>query len=187
SKCGSSPAIISVALRSSLASCPCVTTTTPTVGSVMNGYLLLRDVAMAHTEAQAWRRDEPTLEFFGDGHRPMLAAGAANRHGDVALALFRILGQQELEQIVHAGDELVHVGELVENRPYGRILAGTGAEVRLEMRVRQEPCVEHEIGVQRHTVLEPETEQRDDGSWPRLAFARRRHEGVPQFVHGHVG
>ena len=51
------------------------------------------------------------------------------------------------------------------------IAAGAAAQRRHEVRVRQAADVEHEVGVDRHAVLEAEAEQRDHEARARCGRA----------------
>ena len=68
----------------------------------------------------------------------------------------------------------------------GAIASRAPAQRRDEMRVRQAPYVEHQIGVDRHAVFVAEAEERDHQARLR-SIARQPHEELPQLVYGHVG
>ena len=105
----SSPTIISAALTSSVASWPWVTTTTPMSGAarrVDHGGRIRRARSQALATSRCLTRRRTPVEAaqrlgqrFGDGHRSMAAAGAADGDGQVALALARVARNQELQQV----------------------------------------------------------------------------------------
>ena len=64
----------------------------------------------------------------------------------------------------------------------GWIATGQAAEAGDEVRVRQAADVEHQIGVNRHAVLEAKAHEIDHHLGLRCAAARHPHEDVPQFV-----
>ena len=55
-----------------------------------------------------------------------------------------------------------------------------------EMRVGQKPAVEHQVGVERHAVLEAEALEGQHQPRARVAVARHRLEDLPQLVDGEV-
>src|ERR671930_46291 len=57
---------------------------------------------------------------------------------------------------------------------------------RREMRIRQAPDVEHQIGIDRDAMFVAEAEKRDDQARARRV-ARQPHEELAQLVDGHVG
>ena len=71
-------------------------------------------------------------------------------------------------------------------RHHRPIAARTPAQRGHEMRIRQAPDVEDEIGVARQPVLVAEAQQRQH-QLRRPAAARQRHEELAQLVDGHVG
>ena len=73
----------------------------------------------------------------------------------------------------------------LHERDHRPVAAGAPPQRRHEVRIRQAPDVEHQIGVDRHAVLEAEAEQRDDQAGPG-PIARQAHEELPQLVHRHV-
>ena len=95
---------------------------------------------------------------LGDHHRPVPAAGAADRDRQVALPFRDVVRQDEAQVLLQPVHELagrrVALHELGD-RP---VAAGPPPQRRHEMRIRQAAHVEHEVGVDRHAVLEAEAE-----------------------------
>src|SRR6185503_8493896 len=85
---GRSPTMVSVAFTSSVASWPCVTTTTPIIDSA---------VPMLYTHRDPFDAGQRLFELLGDHHGAVTAAGAADGHRQVALPFLHILRQREGE------------------------------------------------------------------------------------------
>ena len=97
----------------------------------------------------------------------MAPARAADGDGQVALPLGDELGEKVFEEIAEPGQELLRLGGTEDVFPHLAALARAVAEdVDIE-RVRQEPGVEDEVGVEGHSVLVAEAH--DDDLEGRLA------------------
>ena len=101
-------------------------------------------------------RAQPAGELFDQGHRAVLAAGAADRDRRVALVLADITGQHRLQGGGIPSQEVV--GALLGQHEARHVSVPPGQRPQLghPERVRQEPHVGHMVGVQRQAVLEPE-------------------------------
>src|SRR4051812_4264687 len=95
---GRSPTIISAALSSSMASCPCVTTTTP-ITRLSYGRSCASDIAMTDTDGHARDVDERLFQSFGDHDGPVASPGAANRDRQVRLP-FRDVVRDDVFHVV---------------------------------------------------------------------------------------
>ena len=97
------------------------------------------------------------------GHRDaaVLAAGAADRHGHEPLALAQVAGADRLDHGNVALEELLGVRPVLDVRRHVGVLAGAVTQLGHPVRVRQEPHVGHQVGVDRHAVLEPEADHGD--------------------------
>ncbi len=117
--------------------------------------------------------------------RAVFAAGAADRDGQIALALALVAGAEQVEQLDVPVEELA--GALLGEHVVGdlRVLAGQVAQLRDPERVGQEPHVDHQVGVQRQAVLVAEGQQGQRGRPVRPGEAAL--DGGAQLVHGLVG
>ena len=99
-------------------------------------------------------------QLGGDGHRAVLAAGAADGDGQVALPLGPVAGEEEAGQVLGLLEEALGV-RLPEDEVAD---PGLGARERLqlgdEVGVGQEADVEHQVGVGRDAVAEAEGDHR---------------------------
>ena len=130
--------------------------------------------------------DEAGGELLGRGDRAVLAAGAADRDGHIALALTAVSGRDELEQLGVAVEELLGAGLVEDVRRHLLVQAGVRAQLRDPVRVGQEPHVHDQVGVDRQAVLEAEGH---DGG-PQLGLLLARELGVhlgAQLVHVQAG
>src|SRR3954469_14511494 len=178
-KCGRSPTIISAAFNSSAASCPCVTTTTPTFMSVD------RNVAVADAHLHALPPREPLLDRLRNHDRSVPAASAADPDRQVRLALGDVLRHQEPKQVERVFEEVVRrVGLLKEGADLA-VATGVRTQPGHEMRIGQEADVEQQIRVDRNAVLEPETQHGHHQLRSRRAAALDITERVAQLVDGH--
>ena len=76
---------------------------------------------------------------------------------------------QEPQQVERVLQELVRRFRLVEERTHLAVAARVRPQRRHEVRVRQEPDVEQQVGVDRDAVLEAEAQDRDDELGARRA------------------
>src|SRR2546426_9727348 len=72
----------------------------------------LHDVAVGDLHVRAVLLGEPASQLLREHHAAVAAAGAADAHGQVALPLRPVLGNQELEQRLQAGEELLRLHPL---------------------------------------------------------------------------
>ncbi len=107
------------------------------------------------------RSAQPAGQLLGDGDAAVLAAGAADGDGEVALALPLEPGRGGVDQPgvgLHEGGRPA----LAQHVPAHPVLqAGVLAQLRHPVRVGQEARVQHEVGVRRQAVLEAEGEHGD--------------------------
>src|SRR5688572_19447838 len=86
---GTSPTMVSVALTSSVASCPCVTTTTPIIGST---------VPVLDAHGDAFDAAQRLLQLFREHDGAMTSARTPDGHGQIALPFLHVLRQREPEK-----------------------------------------------------------------------------------------
>ncbi len=113
---------------------------------------------------------ETLLHLFRDEDGAMLAAGAAEGYGEIALALVDVVREQELEHVRCFVEELLCLGELTNILRDLGVAAGELAELGDEVRVGEEAHVEDEVRVCRDAVLEAEAGG-GDGEAPGASFA----------------
>ena len=99
---------------------------------------------------------------FGEHHRAVPAARAADGDRQVALPSAHVLRHEEPQQVRAASRNWPVDGVLSHERHDAPVLAGLRLQRGHEVRVRQEAHVEHEVGVERHAVLEAEAQERDE-------------------------
>src|SRR2546425_2408487 len=144
--------------------------------------LLLSDVAMPHRNAVTAAR-EVLRQFIRQDHRAVFTSRAPQRHGQMRLALFHVLRQEIIHQRGQMAHKLFRRWRAEHKTPDLRAVPGQGTQRFVVVRVRQEPHVEHEIGVERDAILIPKREH-GDGQRGRVRSPHERvHDGVPQFSH----
>src|SRR5262245_7763696 len=145
----------------------------------------LRNVAMSDPHARGRDTAERAAQALRNHHRAMPTASAANRNRQIALPLRDV----ERDDVSHVLLEAIHEGArpaVALHELHARAVAsGPAAERRGELRIRQAPRVEHEVRVDRQTVLEPEAEDGNDETRART-LARQAHEELPELVDRHV-
>ena len=87
----------------------------------------------------------------------MAAAGASDRDRQVTATLGLVQRHQCPEQSVELIHERRADGGFEHEVAHLRVVSGERPQIVLPMRVGEEPHVHHDVGVQRQTVLEPET------------------------------
>ncbi|GMA85017.1 hypothetical protein GCM10025868_02670 [Angustibacter aerolatus] len=102
----------------------------------------------------------------------MLAAGAADADRDVALALGLVPRDDRLEALDEPVEEDLRAALGQHERAHRLVEPRLRAQAGHPVRVRQEPHVDHEVGVERHPVLEPE---RHHGGAQQRQTARLEH------------
>src|SRR5215218_4192390 len=133
------------------------------------------DVSMLDVDDVAVVVAEAPHELLDDRHRAMAAAGAADGHDEVRLALRDVLRQQVFEQRQDAAVELLETAVACDVLDDPAVEAGQRPQVRLVVGVLQEPHVEEEVGVACRAVLEAEGQERHgEAPWLRLAQHLRR-------------
>src|SRR5262245_46644895 len=149
------------------------------------GGLRMRDVPVPNPHARGGDAAERAAQALRDHNRAMPAARAADRNRQIALP-FRYVERDDVSDVlleaIHEGARTAVALHELHDRP---VASGPAAERRDEMRIRQAPRVEHEVGVDRQAVLEPEAEKRNDKTRLRT-LAGQAHEELPELVDSHV-
>src|SRR2546428_56219 len=145
----------------------------------------LHDVAVGDLHVRAVLLGEPASQLLREHHAAVAAAGAADAHGQVALTLRPVLGNQELEQRLQAGEELLRLHPLQHPVRDPRIRSRIRLEPLDEVRVREEAHVEHQVARLRDPVAEPEAEQGHVQLVVLPRSAELRRDRVAQLVHVH--
>src|SRR5438093_2611979 len=114
--------------------------------------LLPIEIAMQDRRREAALLEE-RAQLFDEGDRAVPAAGAADRHGQVRLALSLVARQQELEQLAQASQELLAFLPREDELPHPRIAPVERAEALDEVRVREESDGEDQVPFERAPVL----------------------------------
>src|SRR5688500_12190623 len=131
------------------------------------------DVAVADLGVPAGLA-QPAREALDDGDGAVPAAGAADRHREVAAVLGAVARQQVEQQIGEPRHQLVVIRLGVEVRDDPVVLAGERAQAGNEVRIGQEAHVEQQVRAGGDAVLEAEGDERE----LHLGAARPRREGV---------
>src|SRR3989449_11662165 len=150
--------------------------------SLVGTGLLLPDVAMPHRNAVAAAR-EVLRQFIRQDHRAVFASRTPQRHCQMRLALFHVVRQEIIHQRGQMAHKLLRRRRAEHKTADLRAAAGQGTQRFVVVRVRQEPHIEHEIGVERDAILISERDH-GDGQGGRVRSPHERvHDGVPQFSH----
>src|ERR1017187_4974315 len=104
---------------------------------------------------------QPLLHLFRDKHRPVLPAGASERHRQIALPFLNVMRQQKLQHVRHLVQKLLRLRKLEDVLRHFGIPPGQFAERRHKVRVGQKAHVEHQVGLCRNAVLEAEADRRN--------------------------
>src|SRR5436190_9969442 len=113
---------------------------------------------MPDARARAGQVGQRPPQAFGDHHRAMSAARTPDANGQIAFALGDIVWQYVAQVAFEPFDELLSGGVLLHERRHGPVAARPPAQCRYEMRIRETPDVEHQVGIDGYAVLVPETE-----------------------------
>ena len=95
-------------------------------------------------------------EFLGDGDRTMATSRTSERDGEIGAALGLVLRHEARQEFVELVDEGGADGSLEDEITHLRVVPGQRAQVVLPVRIREEPQVHHDVGVERESVLEAE-------------------------------
>ena len=101
-------------------------------------------------------------DLFGDGDGAVLASGAAEGDGEVALPFLDVMRQQEQEHLGDAVEEFLRLGKVADVGGDLGMPAGELAELGDEVGIGQEAHVEDEVGFERDAVLVAEADRRDE-------------------------
>ena len=102
------------------------------------------------TSVDALRRS--LCQPLGEPDRAVLAAGAADRHRQVAALVGLERGQPAAQERLHLRQHVDHLGLAFEISGDGGVAAGERAQLANVVRIRQDADVEHIVGVERHAV-----------------------------------
>ena len=122
------------------------------------------DVAMrcAHGDPE---RSEPACEFFGNGNCTVASTRASDRDGQVAATFGFVLRKQRRQQTFDAVDEVASRRRLQDVIAHLGVVSGQRPQRIVPMRVRQKTNVEHDVRIERETVLEPTYTQMAGVAW----------------------
>src|SRR5260221_11977994 len=101
---------------------------------------------MAHAHLRQGAR-EALREPFGDVHRAVLAAGAADRDREVTARAFAVDGNTRLQETRHVIDVRTHGGVLLPKGDDGRIKARGWTERLVPRRRGVRGGIEDEVGI----------------------------------------
>src|SRR6266498_569027 len=118
--------------------------------------------------------------------RAVPPSGAADGNGQIGLPFLDVVRNQIPQVFLEAIHEAACGRVAFHEFHHGAVATRPPAQPRHEMRVRQAADVEHQIGVERNTMLETEAEKRDDEPGARTV-AGETHEELAQLVDRHVG
>ena len=97
----------------------------------------------------AWRAARPDTPSGA-------SARAADRDGQVVAVVARVVGQPARDEVVDVAVHALDFGIALEEVDDGGVACRSAAQRRLVVRIGQAAHVEHEVGVERHAVLEAE-------------------------------
>ena len=127
---------------------------------------------------------EERAELFDEDHRPVPPSGAAQRDGEVRLALALVERQEEGEQVFEPVHELAALRVFQDEFPHRRVATVEGAEGVHEVGVREEADVEDQVRVVGDPVLVAEGDQRDREGARALRFSLEVHQELFELVDG---
>jgi len=90
---------------------------------------------------------------FGQINRPMLSTGTADRHRQVVTVVACIVGQPARHEVVDVPVHALNLRLALQVGHDHRIATIERRERGLVMRIGQAPHVEHEVSVERNTML----------------------------------
>jgi len=99
--------------------------------------------------------------FFGHHYAAVLAAGAAEGYGEVALTFLDIVREQVEHEVGDLCQEFLGLGEFADKGGDFGVLPGELAELWDEVGVGEEADVEYHVGVEGDAVFEAEAETGD--------------------------
>src|ERR1700704_6919349 len=95
-------------------------------------------------------------DFFADHYGTMLAAGAAERDGQIAFSFPDVMRQQIHQQFRDPFYEFPGLGERPNVFGYLGVASGERTEFGDEMWIRQKSDIEQQVGILGHSVFEAE-------------------------------
>src|SRR4029453_10170964 len=164
------------------------TSTSKVSGSLrlLRGGGLLRVLPAPHVAVDHLRLPpvlgQPSGELLRYDNAAVLAAGAAHRDRDISLAFATVALGQDLQHLRVTLEEVLGAGLLQHICADRWVKPGARAQLRYPVRVRQEPAVDHEVGVDRQAVLVAE----GDHSRPKTALVLLAEHSIdlaPELVH----
>ncbi len=126
---------------------------------------------------------QPQRQLFRHHHTAMLAAGAAKGHRQVALPFLNIVRQQVEHQVRHPFKKLHRLRKAAHILSHLGILARLVAKLRHKVRIGQKANIEDHVRVQRHAVLEAETQARNKEVLGLIVVTEARQNIGAQLVH----
>lgn len=93
------------------------------------------------------------IQEIRDRNGAMLAAGTANRYGEVIFAFLDIFGKRVIEEFQQPFDEFLGFRFVHDVMVDLRIVAGIGTQLDFPIGIGEKAHVDHQIGVQRHAML----------------------------------
>src|SRR5437868_2214397 len=122
-------------------------------------------------------------DIFGDHYGAVLASGASEADGQVALAFADIMRKQVDKQIGDAVDEFLGLREGADVFGHARISARERAELGHEMRIGEKAHIEDQVGIFGNSVLEAEADAGDQDVFVTGFFLEAFGKVRAQFVH----
>src|SRR5262249_50886408 len=129
-------------------------------GSACDGPLFL-DVAVLDERLIALPLQE-LRQLLHHEHGTVPAARAADRDGEVSLALGDILRDREPDEVCHLVEERLRRRVLADVADHRLIPAVLPAQLPHVVRIGEEADIEHEIGLQGKAIFEAEGAEADD-------------------------
>ena len=126
-------------------------------------------------------------DFLGDHDGTVLAAGAAECDGQIALAFVNVMRQQVDEQIGDARDEFARLRERTNVFGQARIAPGQRPELGNEMRIGQKAHIEDQVGVLGNALPESETHAGHQNAFFRGLLLKTLGDVSAKFVNIELG
>src|SRR3989338_7141589 len=99
---------------------------------------------------------EMPRELFGEIHRAMLSAGAADGHGEITAVVGDIAGKPAFQKITDIAKHILRGRRIFQKFDDCSVVSGERAQRRIVVRIGQAAHIEYQVRVQRNAMFEAE-------------------------------
>src|SRR6187402_3504 len=146
-------------------------------GTLQAGHIAVRDVCPIVMRSEAF------FHLLRNGHRAMLASGAPEGDGKVALPFLHVVRQKKEQKLFYALQKLFRLRKVHHVLSHAGVLSGERAELRDEVRIGKKAYVEDQVGVRGDAIFETETGRGDQQTTVLIATFKLLEDMRTQFVH----